>query len=90
MNYVTVDVPESVAPEIMDYIHRLSRGEKLRVVEALPPGSGRSRCKLTAEDVRTIRLKHSEGISQYALSKRYKLAQSTVSDIINRKMWRDI
>lgn len=90
MNYVTVDVPESVAPEVMDYIHRLSRGEKVRVVAALPPGSGKAKAKLTQEDVLNIRQKHAEGVSQYALAKRYGVTQCTLSLIVNRKIWKNI
>jgi hypothetical protein len=92
MKSFTVDVPECFASEIMDYVHRLSLGEELMVVAKVPePQSRGNRKKLTAAAVLEIRRKHvDDGISQYALSKKYRLAQSTVSDIINRKIWKHI
>lgn len=48
------------------------------------------RAKLTEDDVRQIRRRAAEGVSQYKLAKEYGLNQSTVSSVVLRKSWQNV
>lgn len=46
--------------------------------------------KLTAEDVKVIRLKHSQGVSQVSLIDEYHVSPGLMSGIVNRSRWKHI
>ena len=43
--------------------------------------------KLKAEDIRTIRYLHSQGVPKRKLGNKYNVARCTISKIVNRKTW---
>jgi DNA-binding CsgD family transcriptional regulator len=55
-----------------------------------PRGEQHSSAKLTAADAREIRRLRSEGMSMYALAKRYGVAENTIRGIVTGKTWTDI
>jgi len=46
--------------------------------------------KLTPTDVHVIRMRATAGDTQRAIARSYGLDQSTISDIITRRTWRDV
>jgi hypothetical protein len=54
------------------------------------PGEKNGRAKLTAEDVRTIRRLHAEGVTQYRLCVMFNLGDSHLTRIIQRRAWRGV
>ena len=49
--------------------------------------NGFSHGKLTFDQIKEIRKKHKEGISQLKLAKLYKVKQATISYLVNNKSW---
>lgn len=50
----------------------------------------RTKRKLTDEQVKTMRIQRAQGMKHMDLAIKYKVAQSVVSDILNRKLYKDI
>jgi hypothetical protein len=50
-------------------------------------GQNASGAKLTEDDVRSIRLRHEQGISNSAMAREYGLNQCSISSIVNRRTW---
>jgi predicted DNA-binding protein (UPF0251 family) len=57
---------------------------------APPIGSSNPRAKLTDDDIRVIRLRHSLGESFNSISKHYGVYATTISDIVKRHTWNHI
>ena len=55
-----------------------------------PQGETHGRSRLTAEDVREIRLKQSNGTPSTRLAEEYGVAQSQISRIVQRQHWKHI
>lgn len=53
-------------------------------------GESHPHSKLTDDDIREIRLQSQQGRTQFAIAKKFGLAQSTVSQIVNRSLWKHI
>lgn len=50
-------------------------------------GKGCMAKKLTEEDVREIRVKHTAGMSGYKLAAEYGVSQTTIGCVVKRKSW---
>lgn len=48
------------------------------------------RAKLTERAVREIRRRHSVGESQRSISKRFKVSQPTIGQVVQRATWRHV
>ncbi|MFF3024431.1 helix-turn-helix domain-containing protein [Gottfriedia sp. NPDC057948] len=46
--------------------------------------------KLTEEQVKEIRLLHKEGMSKAAIARKFGIGETTASDIIDRRTWKDV
>ena len=55
-----------------------------------PVGSYNKQSKLTKEEVKEIRTLAKSGIAQKEIAKRYSMSQSTISDIVNQKIWKHV
>lgn len=54
-----------------------------------PSGEGNGSARLTAEQVSEMRSRHADGALQRELGEQFGVSQSTVSEIVNRKKWKD-
>lgn len=66
------------------------RNGKYTQPKRTPRGEAHGRAKLTADQVRHLRLLFAEGMTQNALAERYGIAQGVVSQIVNRRIWRHL
>ena len=58
------------------------------VNQQIGKGENHSRAKLTAEQVKAIRLRHSQGEKACSLAREFDMYSSTISGIINLKYWK--
>jgi hypothetical protein len=58
--------------------------------ERSPRGENHGNAKLTAEDVRQIRLRHQEGEQQKNLAAEFGISRSAVCSIIKGRLWKHI
>jgi len=67
-------------PEVMRLISKKHRGN-----------SSRQRAKLTADDVRAIRLTYADGNSSFRIiANKYGITKENIASIVQRRTWRDI
>ena len=75
---VTVDFGEDQSQKVRPVVRR---------PEDLKQRKGK---RLTRDQVRAIRERHKIGISQANLRRMYNVSQSTISDVVSGKTWRNI
>lgn len=86
----TCDTPPCINPK-----HLVAGTPKLNAEDMVEKGRSAhgvrcARAKLTEAKVIELRAKHAQGSTYSKLSKEYKLARSTISNICERKTWRHI
>lgn len=72
------------------YGSKASEETRLKMVISAKRGEDNQSAKLTIESVLEIRLLDLEGISQRKIGRKFNVAKSTVSNIVNRKTWKHI
>jgi len=58
--------------------------------EAIPCGSRNHSSKVTEMEIREARILHVAGWSNRTLARKYGLSEGTMSEILNRKLWRSV
>jgi hypothetical protein len=71
----------------LEYCTRKENARHAVQNELFAVGERIARSRLTAEQVRSIRRKHSSGMRQKELAEEYGLLQNHVCKIVNRKLW---
>lgn len=84
------DVRNCVRPEHLSLMtHRENEDDKL-AKRRQSHGEHRWSAKLTEDDVREIRRRHSAGESAYSLAKAFNISSSSAENVVNRKRWRHV
>lgn len=55
-----------------------------------PRGESHGRAKLTRNDIKAVRAKHSDGATIASIARQYAMAESTIGDIVKKRRWKHI
>ena len=80
-----------------DHIYATTRSERTQqayrdreLVPASQKGEKNPNSKLSERDVLDIRKSKEEGITHQELADKYKVTKTTISQIVNRKLWQHL